>query len=114
MAKICQEILSKNPKGYLPMLRQEIKRTESSVWYGTGNNKAKLAAGGKFCADCNSQTHDKKDCWGPCEHCKKRNHRSTDCRYKDANSSKRAHEEEEKKEQENAAAKKTAKNISIL
>jgi hypothetical protein len=40
------------------MLRQEIKRTESSVWYnGTGNNKAKLAAGGKFCADCNSPTH---------------------------------------------------------
>ena len=63
MAKICQEILSKNPKGDLPMLRQEIKRTESSVWYnGTGNSKAKLAAGGRFCADCNSQTHDKKDC----------------------------------------------------
>ena len=81
------------------------------MWYnGTSNNKAKLAAGGKFCDDCNSQAHNKKDCWGPCEHCKKRNHRSTDCRYKDANSSKRAYEEEEKKKQENAAAKKAAKN----
>ena len=31
--EICQEILSKSPQGDLPLLRQEIKRAESSVWY---------------------------------------------------------------------------------
>ena len=110
MAKICQEILSKSPQGDLPLLRQEIKRAESSVWYnGATHNKVKLTSA-KYCPDCQSQTHDKKDCWGPCDHCKKRGHKSSDCRYKDNGFAKRA-EEEEKKKQETAAkmAKKAAK-----
>ena len=43
MAKTCQEILAKEPRGDLALLRQEIQRTESSVWYGGPGNKAKLA-----------------------------------------------------------------------
>ena len=49
MAKLCQEILSKTPEGDLTLLRQEIKRVESSVWYnGNGKNYAKFAVE-RFC-----------------------------------------------------------------
>ena len=46
MAKTCQEILAKEPNGNLALLRQEIQRTESSVWYGGPNNKVRAATGG--------------------------------------------------------------------
>ena len=85
MPKLCQDILSRKPQGDLSLLRQEIKRTESSVWYGgNGKNQVKVATGPRLCADCNSTTHNKENCWGPCTVCKKHGHRSADCRLKDS------------------------------
>ena len=85
LAKICREILSKKPQGDLSLLRQEIKWTESSVWYnGNVPNKVKVATGPRFCADFNSTTHNTESCWGPCTVCNKRGHRSADCRLKDS------------------------------
>jgi superfamily II DNA helicase RecQ len=108
MAKICQDILSKNPLGDLPLLRQEIKCVKSSTWYSGGTHKVKLSAG-KHCSDCNSQTHDKKNCWGECIFCKKRGHTSSDYRYKEGGIAKRVEEEKKEKKTE-AKAKKAAKN----
>ena len=85
MAKMCQEILAKTPKGDLALSRQEIKRTESSVWYtGNGKNQAKLAVG-RFCPDCNTNTHSKEQCWGVCSICNRRRHHSSECRSNDSN-----------------------------
>ena len=84
MAKMCQDILAKTPEGDLALLRQEIKRTESSVWYaGNGKSQAKLATS-RFCQDCNSNTHSKEQCWGPCSVCNKCGHKSSECRLKDS------------------------------
>ena len=109
MAKTCQEILAKEPNGNLALLRQEIQRTESSVWYEGTNNRVRVA-GVRYCSDCDSPTHNKDQCWGECTVCKKRGHRSENCKYKDTNTSKRAKDEEEKLKLESIAAKKAAKN----
>ena len=111
MAKVCQDILAKKPEGDLHNLRNEIKRIEASTWFDSANNRAKLAvAGSRYCADCDTSTHDKKDCWGPCVHCKRRNHRSTDCRHKPKDTANRVNKEEDEKTKLKDAAKKTAKN----
>ena len=101
--------MPKKPEGDLAILRQEIKRTESSVWYaGNGKNQVKFATS-RFCPDCNSNTHSKEQCWGPCSICNKRGHKSSECRLKDSSAAaKRVQDEEEKKKLE--IAKKAAKN----
>ena len=86
-------------------MRQEIKRTQSLVWYG--KNQVKVAVT-RFCPDCNSNTHSKEQCWGPCTICNRRGHKSSECRLKDSGVvAKRVQDEEEKKKIE--AAKKAAK-----
>ena len=106
MGRICQEILAKEPGGNLKTLRSEIKRAEGSVWYkGAHRNTAKRTED-RYCGDCDSITHNKKDCWGACTHCGKRNHRSSDC-----NKNKRETEQKEKeKGNEEAKAKKALVN----
>ena len=80
MSRMAQELLMKNPKGDIDKLRQEIKCTESSTWYGNKRVRTSKIAQGWFCPDCNSTTHDLATCWGICEHCKQRGHMSERCR----------------------------------
>lgn len=103
MAKLAQETLAKNPKGNLTELRSEIKRCESSVWYCEGKYKAKAAHGTRYCKECDSVTHNSEDCWGPCEHCNRRGHKTADCRNKKYEGKKA---EEERKKAKRAKNKK--------
>ena len=99
----------------MTLLRQEIKRVESSVWY-TGNNSKNQAryAAERYCTECKVNTHSTEQYWGVCSNCNRRGHRKEDCRTKDPNAAaaaaKRAKDEEERKKLEKDKAKKAAKN----
>ena len=107
MGRMAQDILVKTPAGDINLLRQEIKRIESSTWY-SGNKGAKAKIAFRYCKDCDSPSHNKEDCWGVCTHCNKRGHKAADCRKKggDTNSKAAKKAEEEKKQQEKSEAAK--------
>lgn len=106
MGRICQEILAKEPGGNLQMLRSEVKRAEGSVWYKGGHRSTAKRTDDRYCSECDSTTHYQKDCWGPCTHCGRRNHRSSDCLRKKNEDTKTENE----KEKEQIRAKKALKN----
>ena len=111
MSKLTQQVLEQHPKGNLTMLRSEVKRIENSSWY-EAPSKSKLlgksATQQRYCEDCRSSTHDKSSCWGLCDHCNRRGHRSEDCRLKTTLLAKKAEEDKSLKDQKEAA-KKVAK-----
>ena len=71
---------------------------------GAHRNTAKRSEE-RYCDDCDSSTHNKKDCWGPCTHCGRRGNRSSEC-----NKNKREEKEKEKEKGEQAKAKKAQEN----
>ena len=98
MGRMAQNILVKNYKGGSNLLRQDIKRIESSTWYFSNKNtKAKTAS--PYCKDSDSPSHDKDECFGLCPHCGKRGIKAQNCHKKgrDAKKEKVKKAEEEKK-----------------
>ena len=87
MGRICQEILAREPGGNLQLLRTEVKRAEGSVWY-KGNKLSAKRTDERYCSECDTNSHFLKDCWGPCVHCGRRNHKAADCRRKTAEDNK--------------------------
>ena len=108
MGRMAKDILVKTPAGDINLLRQEIKRIESSTWYsGNKRDKAKIAS--RCCKDCDSPSHNKEDCWGVCIHCNKRGHKAVDCRKKGGDTNNKAAKKEEEKA-EAAKAKREKRN----
>ena len=84
MSKIAQEVL-RSEKPTIHELRTRIKETESAVWYNR-KEYGKVAVkkdSTMFCKPCQSSSHDESNCWGPCTHCGKRNHKASFCKFKD-------------------------------
>ena len=86
------EILSGKPPT-IAELRNKIAETENSLWYNPNRNMGKFAGGaggpggggglqvpqGKFCKPCGSSTHWESQCWGVCQFCSRRGHKSEWC-----------------------------------
>lgn len=81
--------------------RTEVRRTETSPWYGTksqakyvgggagagtgAGNGAGAGGAGRYCTACASSTHTDAQCWGICDFCGGRGHKSELCRKKPKN-----------------------------
>ena len=66
-----------------------------------------------FCKPCNSSSHEESNCWGPCTHCGKRNHKASFCKYKDNNQSNQQTERADKATAKNRNKKKTGKRATV-
>ena len=68
MSKLATEIL-RTEKPTVHELRTKVKKTEAAIWYNQ-KEYGKMANMKKdttmFCKPCNSKSHDKAKCWGPC------------------------------------------------
>ena len=96
-------------------LRTRIKET---VWYNR-KEYGKVAARKEstmFCKPCSYSSHEEANCWGPCTHCGKRNHKASYCKFKDNNQSNTQTERadkattEDKKKKRKTSKKATVKN----
>ena len=116
MSKIAQEVL-RSEKPTILELRTRIKETESAVWYNR-KEYGKVAARKEStmsCKPCQSSSNEEANCWGPCTHCGKRNHKASYCKFKDNNQSNTQTERADKSTTKNKKKKKnkTGKKVTV-
>ena len=81
MSKIALDILAKT-KPTVDELRHQVAVTENAIWYKQKDGfQGKVAySGERFCVDCKSKSHSTQECWGLCDTCGRRGHKSQNCR----------------------------------